>query len=257
MQKIIHKSDNSESNLPHLVTTPFTINPHKIEVDLKDFIYIPQKKIFIKKSPTEYNSNWKETHHFLADIGLFMPDISTFIIHYMNLREAAQDREEIFYGDGNKVSLSDAFDLWKRIVSANFKKSPGLMVWLDNLWNVKDHGEYGKKNTLTVTTHHKVRLKKGELELSGRKRTFEDPFEGKYRYTTKLPLSPEGFPLNKADTDARAPGITLEFGYPKDGMATRFRSENLESVIECDISPETARAYHLFGCAYSTQSLKI
>ncbi|MDP3881729.1 MAG: hypothetical protein Q8Q31_02525 [Nanoarchaeota archaeon] len=257
MEKIIHKPLEKGKNVPALVTTPFTIDPTRREVALSQFIYVPQKKVYITKIPFKFERlrlNWEDSHYFLADLGFFMPDIATFMTHYINVRNASLDTKTLYYADGKDVKVSEAYSIWQGLNSYS-KHGSSCVTWLDNIWSIKESLEYSQEKEIIMSSQHFVRRGKSGLELRGKERTITMPKNENYNSSVRLPLSDEGMPLEWVTRENCALGVSLYFKMPQMGRVTQYSSGQDECMIDCTADKGRGPTM-LYACAHSTLSLK-
>ena len=93
-------------------------------INKADYIIVPQYKNVIGIEEQYEHLDFENSHYTLADNGLFMPTISIFMQHYMNVKDALEGKITLHYANNATVTKNDLKKIWDKL-------NKNTWTWLD------------------------------------------------------------------------------------------------------------------------------
>ena len=184
-----------------------------------------------------------------------MPRITQFMTHWNNLREAADNKRQLFYADGSLVDADVISDLWKYVSSGH---RGGCWTWLNAYFQSSQNIVASSANRpLEMLTDLKVIRTGNNRDFVGTS-TPLDSYLHENAYVD-LSFNAQGLPIPTAKSIEQQykQGKNIYFWQPVDGRVARFGANSAGSVLNCDRDPSNrVSQLGVFACAEGTDALK-
>ncbi len=221
-----------------------TANPLLITANIKkqDYIKLPDTSIVIARQETEKGKNWADSHYILAENGLFMPTPYLFMLHFMNVKEAAKGKMVLHDASGAPIPRDEAEDLYKYFTSGH---RGGCWTWLDAKFSEDN-------NAWEIAYNHKVAQKGKGKTLEGKTKTLESCIrEDGY---VNLDFNSQGLPIKKFKKQEYEQGENIRYWHPRNGAVARFGAGSGGAGLYCDWDPgDSDSSLGVFSCAEAVQ----
>jgi len=205
--------------------------PRKItlpsNIDLDKYIQIPKSKIIIAREETLKGKTWGETHTELAKQNLFMPEIPTFLSHFLNVKEAYEGKTKLYLASGKELGKTEVEDLYKYLT---IDHRSGCWTWLDAYF--KD--------------------KAGEMHILTRNKTIDNKIDAPIMKDCFVGLSfnVQGMPTQESSNQKYVQGKNIKYYYPRKDCVARFYAVSDWAILNCGRNPTNSySALGVFACA--------
>src|SRR3989344_6796335 len=205
--------------------SPLTL-PEIVQRAPRNYIKIPQLNEVIAINETHKGKDLYDTLDAVADEGLSSPYISSFMRHWMNVKEAVVDRKgKLHYADGSQVPADSAEDLWKYLSSGH---RGGCWTWLDALFTKEGNEWYLTQDLKTVRQGQDQLLQgnKQKLEACLRKDCYVD-----------LSFNTQGLATQESPTQNYSQGENIYFYHPRENCVARFYASSVRTGLGCNGDP--------------------
>ncbi len=208
--------------------------------------------IYIAKEITFKGKNWMDTHHALAENGLFMPTIKTMMNHFLNVKNTAQRMQgnNILYdGVGEPISQPEVNDLWDYLSLADnvYRNSKGVCwTWLDAKFENNNGKWYMETNHRVVPTNAQKEFKGQRIQLNSH-----------YQQTglVELDFNSDGLATNASPQNQYIRGENIYYWNPTHDKVAWFDAGSVWASLGCGGGPAGAVAsLGVFACAEGTAS---
>lgn len=237
------KPQTEQQEVSKRITAPANIN-------LSDYIQVPQHGILIAKEVTLKGKNWKDTHYELADSGLFMPRIDYFMTHFLSVKEAAKGRRKLYDGNNSPIDRREAEDLWNHFSSRTNRTKGTCWTWLDALFK-KDPG-----GNLEIETDHRFSGTGANRTSTSNSLSLSPylPSDG----LAELSFNKEGLAEKVSLKSEYSQGENIYFYYPRENSVAWFGADSDRADLGCNGNPAVANsALGVFACAEGAGAQKI
>ena len=197
-----------------------------------DFIIISGTNDAILRSEVDKDNNFRDIHQAVNErtvnkVNLVVPSAKRFMKYFLNVKDALEERLELFTLDKKLVPRDEVEKLWNSL-SSGYKG--GCLTYLSDGF-VQDFGESlyhlsnfrlfneGKKQILRPT---KINV----LEQCVMKDCFVD-----------LKFNKRGFPVKKSNEQDYIQGKNILFRYPRKDSVARFDADSDWAGLDCGRYP--------------------
>jgi len=232
------KSDSSETNNQANLTVPANIIK-------QDYVQIPGTSRIISKREIHKGRKWQDSHYDLESNGLFMPTPSLFMHYFMQVRQAADGKLQLYDAANNPISAQETRNLWKYLTS-DFEG--GAWSWLDAKF-ILGLGVLG----LDIETDHRVIGK--DKRLQGK----QSPLEACLNQDTfaNLDFNSQGLANVISSQQTYIPNENIYFWYPRPNSVAGFGADAGRAGLGCGGDPaDSDSGLGVFACAEGTQKSK-
>jgi hypothetical protein len=183
------------------------------------------------------SKNYEDTHRFVLEKGLYMPDPRIFTTYFKNVIEAKKGNRTLNYADGTQVLNSEVEEIFKHLTTnhkAVFGSQPGAWTWLNAGFN------NGNIETVTGMDANKGLIKNiVQLEAC----LNEDCY-------INLDFNSQGLAKSKHQEQSYKQGENIYFYFPRNGAVAGFGASSDRANLSCygDAS-DTDPALGVFACA--------
>ncbi len=203
----------AESPKPSKTAAPANIN-------LKDYVQIPNSGILISKYEQFKGLNWSDTHAELQKNGLFMPAPAVFMPYFLNVADAYQGKSNLYDAEGTQLKGKELEDIYLHLTKDHINN--GAYSWLDAYFEKQGNDFY-------ILTENKQ--KKEKLENCIQEDCFVD-----------FNLNKQGIPTSKSKNQEYEQGKNIYYWYPRDGGVAGFCAGSGRASLCCCRDPGDAVA---------------
>jgi len=196
-----------------------------------DYIFIPERNLYIAKQPSYHEKNWHETHEALHKDGKRMPTIREFV-DFLNILKSGN----AINGLEQKLPEDEAISIYKNITEV---RDPWRSEWLD--------ARFEKVNgVFHINYNH--RIVDEELKAQNSE-PLEDCLMQDKRPGIDLEYwlknaTPQGLPP-KNNPDGK-----LYYWQPRDGAVARFDANSDGALLDCSRNPRYSNSsLGVYPCA--------
>jgi hypothetical protein len=225
-------------NVPEKNRSTAQMTP-KVISSPRSYIQVPQFGIAIAQRETHKGKNMYDTLDALAAENLQMPSPAQFMTHWMNVREAYENKRQIVYADGTPVEKDRVNDLWGYMSSTDRSPWNGTIcwTWLNALFR---NGNIGKD--LKVVTDAK-----GNRCLAGKPETLQS-YVGENGFVS-LDFNSQGLATTPSGQDSYKQGSNMYFWKPGNGTVAWFVADSGGAYLGCGGPTDASPSLGVFASA--------
>jgi hypothetical protein len=221
-QELIQEEPKAES--PIIQQTPFDLVNSKI--NKSDYIQVPNTgKVISRFELPEYNNlTWKKAHFNLQENALYMPTVSLFMTHFMNVLNSynSKGKTPLFDASRNPISEKDTNDIYLYLTEGHtsaYGSQTQVWTWLDAFFK--------KENWIMkiFSEHRVITNQRGKKILNPTKVENLESCSGgnKWGYAN-LTFNEQGFPSSASKFQEDVLGKNIYFAHPKNKKITFFEA---------------------------------
>jgi len=223
---------------------PRIITPSSIQRD--KYIQVPETNSLISKEEIYKGKTWDEIHYALTDNGLYMPTPALFMKHFLNVRDAFQNKNQLYDGNNNLIPKEEVEDLWKYLTSGH---RGGCWTWLDAKF-IEGSGALG----LDILTNHEVVIKDSNKSLTPKTKKPLEQCVQEDCYADLDSINSQGLPIKKASSQDYKQGANIYFYHPRENKVARFYADSDGAGLDCIWDPGLSYSrLGVFACVEGTK----